>query len=1371
MVHSQSWRSNADALVVNQIFANVVSQGDIYTFPNLLTSNDTVFLADGTFVNVPYTNCYGYFVDLQPYAHWAHSCVYCFVNASYNYVITPADMPPVCDNLTSLSLCSRPNPAPSLPFAFDPTFTREIPNNSDPQHLWAVLICGTEEKHNKEQDHLPEYWFDLSCVYTVLTDVFGYQESDMTGYNSHILVSAPPSVREKYLNDFNNFTQNTSYLNGKPSLYGDFFYKDNYPDETAHTKNNIHNIFKCFAGNQQCLQDYSELGLRQLTEEDQLFIFVTGHGSRKNNKSGFYVHQDDGQYEWINDETFVEWLRNIRCSQMTLFLEPCFSGGFVDEFLNDTSNQNCLCKNRIGQSATSATGLSYTELYKVYSPYSNTTSNDVSEFVYYWTSSALGYYPYLHVDRDNDSVDAGPWMRPSVGRGVGNNTMNWIDYFGNYNSHSDYDVNPDTDGDGILSFYEMFEFANNLDTWSEQGYYNPYNPGQGFVPEDPQQRYESSFTMEAATLIGYEGQIDGIVNSGTPTQPYRLCGDIWVGPNASLTMCDEVQSPANVKIYVKPTGRLILDGGRLRNPPETGSGMWEGVQVWGDTLTHQFEVNGSYGQGYLEMKNGAAIENARCAIQLWHPQYYNTTGGIIHATDATFRNNVESVMALYYTNHTPNTNKPTIYNSFFKNCNFVIDTAYIGTTAFNKHVSLSHIDGIPFLGCTFSANRSLTGVSSNCCGVIADQAKVSIGSYCTDANTFPCPNNSLVHSSFTGFHTGIYAFYDGSGVENFSVNSADFYNNECGIYALNAHYITILSSSFTVGSGNEECAFGIYADHVSGFCIEENTFCPKPNINCTTYGIGMVNSCSSNEIHLNQFGGLTCANVAVGQNVRMTGNTPQLTSGLTYSCNDNTGGSANQIDFCVLDDSGAAYSGIQQAQGSSALPAGNTFGGTHYHFYNDGDHCINYYYNQNQSGEIPSSTKISYVTLYGTTNANTCPSHYDNNVPVEKSQEEKAELASAYLAAHSAYNSLKQLYDSRIDGGSTPTELSDIINATPSDMWQLRAQLLGHSPYLSQEVLTTAADRDDVFTDPVLFEILSANPDELKKDTLISYLENKDNPLPGYMVDLLRQIANGATARTALESQMARYSHDFRLAAGDIVRSNLCESESNPTELRTWLAAMEDIAADRLIVASYMEEGNYTDAFALANMLPDLYGLEGDGLADHTDYMRLLGLYRALGTSGRTAFEMTEEETEMVEGIAEEGKGTSKAMAEALLSGVTGDRSFTSYFCPELPKPKRSDRGSNDSMEVLMNEAMGFSASVSPSPATTWVKVDYTLPTGVAKAVLSLTSTMGIKVMEMELNGNQGSKVLDLRSLAAGVYAYSIRCGEYVKTGKLVITK
>ena len=78
---------------------------------------------------------------------------------------------------------------------------------------------------------------------------------------------------------------------------------------------------------------------------------------------------------------------------------------------------------------------------------------------------------------------------------------------------------------------------------------------------------------------------------------------------------------------------------------------------------------------------------------------------------------------------------------------------------------------------------------------------------------------------------------------------------------------------------------------------------------------------------------------------------------------------------------------------------------------------------------------------------------------------------------------------------------------------------------------------------------------------------------------------------------------------------------------------------------------------------------------------------------------------------------------------------------------------------------------VHPNPATTWVAIDYTLPNGNVKAELSIFNAMGIRVKQLELEGNEGQKVLDLRELSNGVYTITVLCGEYYLTEKLVITK
>ena len=833
--------------------------------------------------------------------------------------------------------------------------------------------------------------------------------------------------------------------------------------------------------------------------------------------------------------------------------------------------------------------------------------------------------------------------------------------------------------------------------------------------------------------------------------------DVIVETGATLTISCKLVMKSNAKIVIKQEGKLIVDGGIITTED---SKQWQGIEVWGHSDVYQHEINGSYYiQGYLELKNNAVIENAKCAVELWRPEHYNTTGGIIHATDATFRNNAKSVHALRYTNYSYINNEQEMpYNSFFHNCSFSIDANYLGTTTFFKHVDMEHVKGISFLGCDFSVNRNVPGVSLWCMGIGAYEAGFTVNSYCENSNVLPCPDEYLIPSSFYGFHRGIHASNDGSAARMFTVRNSLFDNNTCGIYALNTDYATIVDNDFTVGCGSD-CDFGIYADGLSAFCIEENTFHPRATNTGSPYGIVIVNSQGSNDIYRNSFANLRCGNVAVGDNKTST-------SGLTYTCNTNSG---NAIDFCVLKD--GSIGDIASSQGSATLPAGNTFDGSLYHLYNDGNHLISYYYDVNEPSQKPVWTLLYGVSANDIQNSNRCLTHYGNGGSVVKSASEKAALESDYLSAHATYSSLLQLYESRIDGGSTPAQVADINNATSSDMWRLRAQLLGLSPYVSGEVLTTAADRDDVFTDPVLFEILAANPDELKKDTLISYLENKDNPLPAYMVDLLRQIASGFTARTALQAQMAQYQHDYSLAAGDIVRSNLDDSIANPTELRTWLGNMGDIASDRMIVASYLQEGDSVHAFALANMLPALYGLQGNALADHADYMRLITLHQTLNRENRNVLGLTEAEALMVDSIATYGTGTSKAMAEAMLSEISDDYVMT-YSCPTMPDDgDGGDRGIGNATNASMNEAMGFTVSLSPNPATTWTTVDYTLPAKTSKATVTIANTLGVSVVSTELDGSQGQKVLDLRGLADGVYVYTVCCGELIHTGKLVVTK
>lgn len=1392
---AQITREQADAIVTNQIFFSDLDDVDIYAFPNVLTDNEAIGLADGTSVNVPYHTCYAYFIDLMPFANWSHPCKYCFVNTNGNHTTVDAQMSPSSGNLLAISLKERPN------FTLDLTIPENAHRNSfesgNMDHKWAFLICG-----NHHGDANPErFWFDLSSVYTVLTNVYHYQEpapeNEYDYGKRRVFVTAPDEVgdgistlyipnnddyRLYYSSELNenlhagNFMYNGDFINNDPN---------DYDDITKHSKENIHNIFECFATGAHS-EEYRRLGyeLRELTEEDELFIYITGHGSMEDDNCYFSIQNSakDVTYEKIFDEELTEWLRGIKCSQITLVMQNCNSGGFIEKFLDDRNNEDCQCKNRIGQSAASADGVSWAEGYGIYAcmgKYDDPSANGVNEFTYYWTAAALGYYPYYQLNQAEDLVVVGPWT-PS-GRNIADGSMNWSDYFDDEqnNKHSDYEHDPDTDADGVLSFKELFDFANNLDSWSWNGYYNPnikdstniYVP---YTPEFPQEQYESTFTAEAATLRGYEGQVDGTgVNSGTATQPYRLCGDLWVGPDSDLTMWDDIYVPEDVKIYIEPTGMLTMDGCTFDKLPETGRGMWQGVQVWGDSNENQRPEHGKYKQGVLVMKNDAGIRNAICAAELWHPGDWNSTGGIIHATNAHFINNTKAIHALNYRNMV-NGNECD-YLAQFRNCEFSVGDGYIGSpdALFYKHVDLANVRGVKFYGCDFGLKCVNANISDWTEGIAAYNAGFTVSGYTQGATHKP--------STFNGFFRGVQALNDGTITRSFSVKNSDFTNNDYGIFGRAANEPVILNNTFSIGLDNwYSCSAAIQLESIGSFVVEGNSITKAPD--CTNDNFGIIIKDSQTEgsqVYLNDLDGLYCGNLAWGNNHKNN----DISHGVEYICNSNAN---NVVDFYVKKKlSTDITSDIQQDQGNLVTAAQNTFSPNNessnllYNFYNGGNNTVHYYVYQYSGDDVyPHIVNGSKVFVNEkSSQANTCQSHYGgggnahngSSTPVLSSAQ-KQQRQTDYANALNTYSSVKNVYDRLTDGGSTNSTVADIRSAMPSDMWELRSKLLGSSPYLSEEVLKETADRDDVFTESILFEILASNPDELRKGDIIKYVEDKEHPLPEYMVDILRQLSTGTTTyKTVLLNSMASSRHDYRQAAADMVRSIMADSIVDMAELRGWLANMNDLSADRQIISTYMAESDFGTAFSLANMLPTLYEFDETALAEHDDYMELLGLYRDLHNDGRSTLQLTESETEDVEDIAVNGIGLPQYMAQSLLEATTERYHFAE--CPELDFQAPSRGVSQGYSQEDLSRAMGLSIAAKPNPATTWVALDFTLPGDAKAAAIEIINSLGENVMQSQLNGNVGQKVLDLRELANGVYTITILCGEYYQTEKLVITK
>jgi len=1291
-------KQQADNMVLNTLLISDLESSDVYSLDTLISMNDTIWHFDGSFIRSPYNMAWAYFVDDCPFANWVHPCRYIFVNATNgNYQLIYSELPPEHFYFTPLSLFTRPTPVSYDNGAIETPMVKTVQDNP---HLFAVLICGSEGAS--------EYRFknDVSAVYSTLTNVYGYPKS-----NIYVL------------------------YNTGSSLFGNDLDGDGDPDINYDArKETITNVFNELSGKSN---DYPEIP--ELDVDDQLFIFVDDHGGRNNGIS--YFTTPTGVYY---DTTMAKDLEQVKCAQMAVLMQPCKSGGFPVR-LTDYVNYNVQCKNRSVHSS-SNNEWSWGE--------NIITHNNYCEFTYYWVAAVRGYYPGNPIDHYNTN----PWD---------NSYQTGTNPFPNYPGHNSYhDFDPDLNGDGYIQMEEAFNYADALDRYSPNGFYHSFYYNNALVIENPQQSINIGFDSNdyLLTLGGIAGLVS--VSQSVDNRNYLCGGNLTIGQgktvtfntgskffithdnfikvenNAVLTMKGLVRFGTNSELRVNQGGLLNIDGSHLAG---WDNKQWQGIRVFGNSNAPQLPVS----QGRLNICNNAMIEDAEIAVSLRN-LLTNTSGGIVMASNSTFRNNSLSLNIPAY-NYTLSSQ----YESEFSNCLFTIDDSFLGNS-FSCHVCLENIKGIHFAGCRFQMNNTGSHtIVSGSCGVYAYNASPSFTDYCL-SSTLPC--SDVQKCTFDNFRkVALYAIGDLGSLNTLTVSNAEFSNNTKGILSRNLNQVTVVTSDFYIGS-IEDCSFGILLDNTPSFNIQDNTFNPVNNTESQTYGLYVKNSNAVNRVHHNMFSNLYCANLAEGQNWM-----GKRFLGLYYTCNNH---SNNTYDFYVLDDP-TSYSGIQINQGSNNAPARNTLSSNaSYQFYNGGGYAIDYYYNCSYPGETPDPNKIFHINPYNTRALYDCVSNYSEGT-LSLTEAEVIQREQAYYDAYSNYMAVKQLYDSRIDGGNTSATVADIENATSSDVWRLRSQLLGSSPYLSQTVLMTVAEHNDVFPASVLMEILSANPEELKEDTLINYLQANEL-LPDYAISILQQVATGTSYRTVMQQQMAEYRHEYTEAVYDIIRSILNDSIVNYTALRGWLGNLEDINADHAIIATYMEEGDSISAFTLAGLLPQLYELDGDELTDHFNYVQLLTLYQNLKQSERSVFEMTETEMMLVEDIANNGYGVSKSMAEAILD-VLGEYSYTD--CPVLSTSIGS-RGTYPSQEgQIRGKDIELKVNLSPNPAANWISVEYKLPDGYSEASFVITNALGIKKASICLEGDQGCKVIDLTNMASGIYSCILRCGSFVKTKKLVITK
>lgn len=869
--------------------------------------------------------------------------------------------------------------------------------------------------------------------------------------------------------------------------------------------------------------------------------------------------------------------------------------------------------------------------------------------------------------------------------------------------------------------------------------------------------YISGGTHTNETKIFEQGFI---VKAGT-TVTLNNCNYQFM-PGAKVIVEQGIVSDSNV---ITSGGLLTLNGTTFTSVQPCNE-FWQGVEVWGRKNFSQYMDIGKFAQGRIIINN-SLIENARCAVDLRNPLDTISTGGIVMAENSIFRNNRNSLHAMNYIytfggNSLDN-------RSVFRNCTFEIVQGYLyhnpQTDQFYKHVDLCEVKGFRFIGCDFSV-ANIPGVSMWNHGIAAYNAGLKVEPRCISTST-TC--TSYDRSTFTGFSRGITILGSLSNLYGLYVNMADFINVGTGIYLHSLLNATVIQSNFYLKpniaddsmciSGNPY-AWGIMARYSKFLTFEENTISRSAsyptNFNCA--GIGIINCKTDDIIYKNTLNNLSIGNYSYGINRT---NKWDDREGITYQCNLNN--SNLYSDFIVTDSKGC----IRGTIGSNQLASGNTFSSSvSWHFRNEGTQDINYYH-YGLTNQFPRKVFTLVPGFYfykiNVNTPNTCPSNFNGNGAIPTlGPVDRLLLEQQYQVYVDSYASLNAYYESLIDGGSTEFTLSEIISALPEQTWELVSSLLAKSPYLSTAVLIEAANRQDVIPQSLLFEILAANPEQLRNDTLMNHLESMTNPLPVYMMDVLRSIASGNSARSALLSEMDDYRLKISGTIKTLVNTMLLDTITDNAYIRYWLAKKEDIESAKLIAASYFSENQPDSAFAILNEIPYSYPMDNKELADFENLVNLTNMLQQIKSQNIPFDSIDSTQYQYLTELSANG-GEAGAMARSFLEYAFGQRDCHCVADTGSVPLKKSAR------LKMPRTTQTNTLIANPNPATQWVEFEYVLGGNAVNGTIQITDEAGIKIRTLSVAGNKGKVTLDLRGIAPGIYFANLIANGSTATLKLII--
>lgn len=150
----------------------------------------------------------------------------------------------------------------------------------------------------------------------------------------------------------------------------------------------------------------------------------------------------------------------------------------------------------------------------------------------------------------------------------------------------------------------------------------------------------------------------------------------------------------------------------------------------------------------------------------------------------------------------------------------------------------------------------------------------------------------------------------------------------------------------------------------------------------------------------------------------------------------------------------------------------------------------------------------------------------------------------------------------------------------PDEALLMRDNLLQTSPYVSDTVIKTAINREELLNNAMIRDIMVANPHSAKSETLMQELEMRLDPMPDYMKDEILEGVFVLSAKELMEAKKDMSERLYNYGFNRLLSASLTDTIPVPVDTLMSLFAADGSAKSLIQQAwLFLEHGDTTAAF------------------------------------------------------------------------------------------------------------------------------------------------------------------------------------------------